>query len=334
MAATKAEKQYNKWIGQLVELKAIDTVPAKYNVLFVDGPRVVLSVRYPTGNVMIKLKGVADHINAGHLQLATGDVKPKARTEVKEPEYKKLTGVAKATFPAPVKEPLVTVSIDKVSPFTKIKSAISWLFNEPVDTTEPVVAEVVIDNEFTFDKWDLVLTGCDTFSTFEKQIIAHTRLTDVGYMFEIFCEYLLKSNSVNMDIGIRNYTHIPVHEDIGVDGYGIGPHGGTVTVQMKHSKKSELTDANTFGKLARFAALSFGKFNIGHGVPNSMIIMTSAQTVAPAVLETILNNQAKVIGFNEISLLVDNNMLFWDGFREQILKSKEVINEAVNAEVN
>lgn len=179
-----------------------------------------------------------------------------------------------------------------------------------------------------------LLNGVKKLATFcsrlEKQSKLYPNRYDPdrykGDGLELFTEALIKLSPIDNRIGIVNYQPV-TSNDIGVDGKGIGIDGKPATVQVKYRKdhsKRRLT-ANE-DHLSNFVSASTRSGNGGFGVPSdtttNMLIVTTAPGLNHFTDEEMFGKQVRCIGYEQLRKLVDNNLPFWNCFRELVREAK------------
>jgi len=136
-----------------------------------------------------------------------------------------------------------------------------------------------------------------------------------GDGFELLVEALIKMSPVDNRIGISDYVIVKENEDKGIDGRGVGIDGKTATVQVKY--RSDTTQVLTANKdhLSNFVMTS-----IFDGVDkdsfNNMLIITTAEGLHHFTDNEMFLGKVRCIGYKQMRELLDNNVLFWDKFRE------------------
>ena len=138
-----------------------------------------------------------------------------------------------------------------------------------------------------------------------------------GDGFELFVEILLKLSPIDNRLGISDY-HVETGLDTGVDGYGIGIDGKPATVQVKFRANSQTLLTANKDHLSNFVMSSLMKYNVDKETKTNMLIITTANGLHYFTDHQMFQKQVKCIGYNELRELVDNNIIFWDKFREVI----------------
>jgi hypothetical protein len=142
-----------------------------------------------------------------------------------------------------------------------------------------------------------------------------------GDGLELFVEALIKLSPVDSRIAIGSY--VPVIEgDTGVDGVGVGIDGKIATVQVKYrSNNTQLLTANA-DHLSNFVMSSLLKYGVDPKTKTNMLIITTAEGLHYFTDNEMFLNQVRCLGHQQLRELVDNNMLFWDAFRNLVKESK------------
>lgn len=169
-----------------------------------------------------------------------------------------------------------------------------------------------------------LLTDCNKLSTFctrlEKQslLFPDRYNPDIykGDGFELFCEALIKLSPIDNRIGISNYFCINETTDTGVDGYGIGIDNKIITVQFKYKSNniSVLTANNDH--LSNFVMTSLMKYKVDVETKTNMLIITTADGLHHFTDNEMFLNKVRCIGYKQLRELVDNNLNFWNQFRQ------------------
>jgi len=143
-----------------------------------------------------------------------------------------------------------------------------------------------------------------------------------GDGFELFVEALIKLSPADGRIGIGNY--IPVtSDDTGVDGTGKGIDGLFATVQVKYRSNTLSRLTATEDHLSNFVMTSLLRYGVSPSTKTNMLIVTTAEGLHYFTDNEMFQNQVRCLGYQQLRELVDNNILFWDAFRE-LVKSKKL----------
>lgn len=130
-----------------------------------------------------------------------------------------------------------------------------------------------------------------------------------GDMLEIFAEVFFNCFESDPELGLLDYTPVSIEEDFGCDGQGINAAGNKCAVQVKF--RNNPLDDITYEELAKTDCSATRLLDINTSLPNSIYIFTSAFKVSHSA-EKVLGKSLVVLGKNEISYKVDNNVTFWD----------------------
>lgn len=173
-----------------------------------------------------------------------------------------------------------------------------------------------------------LLSGCNKMSTFcsrlEKQAAMHPNRYDPekykGDGLELFVEALIKLSPVDNRIGIGEYK-IVEGQDVGVDGSGIGANGKPATVQVKYRGNNDSVLTANNDHLSNFTSASMLHYDVDPKDVNNMLIITTAKGLHFFTDQEMYAGKVRCIGIggsgNEgLRELVDNNLLFWNAFRE------------------
>ena len=140
-------------------------------------------------------------------------------------------------------------------------------------------------------------------------------------ILELFAEALIKLSPVDNRIAIGNYQPI-LEGDTGVDGVGIGIDGKPATVQVKYrSNHQQLLTANE-AHLTNFTSASFMKYEVDPKSKTNMLIITTAAGLHYYTEEEMFLNKVRCLGYEDLRDFLDNNLLFWNSFRNLIKESK------------
>lgn len=135
----------------------------------------------------------------------------------------------------------------------------------------------------------------------------------VGDGFELFCEILFHSFPYDTRLGIANYKPTVVDAP-GIDGTGIGLNGRPAVVQIKyradptHNLKGE--DLGFY-----FSWETFKKYGVSVDDKNNILVVTGGKNINN-FLRQVTDGSVRCIGRDGIRKLVDNNVPFWNDFRQ------------------
>ena len=185
----------------------------------------------------------------------------------------------------------------------------------------------MLTHYFLHQSYDIqaLLKNTNKLSTFctklEKQSTQNPNACDPekykGNGLELLVEYLLKSSPVDNRLGISQYQ--PVQEgDIGVDGFGIGTNGNPATVQVKYRTNTNTSLTANKDHLSNFVVASQNTYEVPVKDTNNMLVITTAKGLHHFTDNEMFGNKVRCIGYEQLRSLVDNNIPFWDGFRNHI----------------
>lgn len=146
----------------------------------------------------------------------------------------------------------------------------------------------------------------------------------IGDAFEVFTEALIKSMGNDRRIGIHNYKPLNANngdEDYGVDGYGIGTNGRPATVQVKLRTEINYVLTANADHLTNFKNNSHEVYGVEFSDTENMLIVTTAKELHHTTRDKMLNGKVRCLNRSNLELLVDDNIPFWDNFRQWTQKS-------------
>ena len=185
--------------------------------------------------------------------------------------------------------------------------------------------EIKLTHRFLKQAHDIsgLLKDCNKISTFctrlEKQSTLFPDRYDPekykGDGLELFTEALIKLSPIDNRIGITNYS-VTEGTDVGVDGRGIGANGKPATVQVKYRGygKTMLTANNDH--LSNFVSASMIHEGVDPKDDNNMLIITTAEGLHFFTDQEMFKGKVRCLGREQLRILIDNNPMFWDKFRE------------------
>jgi len=171
-----------------------------------------------------------------------------------------------------------------------------------------------------------LLDGVEKFSTFDSRLKKQAKKYakgDVdleneykGWAFEIFVEMLVKSSGPSdKRIGVIDYQLVEEDEDTGVDGFGTGTNGKAATVQAKYRQANYVLTANG-DHLTNFMAASQNKYGVDIDDTKNMLIITCGKGLHYHTEEQMLRRKVRCLSREQIRVMVDKNIAFWNAFRE------------------
>jgi hypothetical protein len=138
-----------------------------------------------------------------------------------------------------------------------------------------------------------------------------------GDGLELFAEALIKLSPFDNRVAIGNYVPV-ISDDTGVDGTGIGIDGDPATVQVKfRANTMTLLTANE-DHLSNFVTASLIKYGVDPKTKTNMLIITTAEGLHYFTNNDMFQKKVRCLGYQQLRELVDNNLLFWNAFRELV----------------
>ena len=138
-----------------------------------------------------------------------------------------------------------------------------------------------------------------------------------GMAFESLIEVLINYSPIDKRINIGQYEphNDRTAQDWGIDGNGCSHNGNRHTVQCKfRSNPLYMLTANE-DHISNFVAHTLSK--PGHAEAD-MTIFTTAAGLNQSTLDGMYHGKIKVLGFKELSKLVNGNRAFWNAFRSEM----------------
>ena len=168
---------------------------------------------------------------------------------------------------------------------------------------------------------------CHKLNTFANRVSQQANLfpdryPEINYKgdaLEFLTELLIKLSPVDSRIGIKDYRP-ELKLDTGVDGYGIGNDGLPATVQVKF-RSSDVELAANRDHLSNFVSTSLLRYKVPQDTKTNLLIVTNAKGLTYFTDDEMFLNQVRILGYDQLRGLLDNNHLFWDQVREQITKN-------------
>ena len=187
--------------------------------------------------------------------------------------------------------------------------------------------EIKLEHHFvrTCHDIDGLLKDVNKLSTFLSRLSRQSQLYPNRYNpdnykgdgLELFTEALIKLSPVDNRIGIGNYK-VESGQDTGVDGYGIGIDGHPATVQVKFRSDNEQHLTANADHLSNFAFASQNRYGVPIESTKNMLIITTAAGLNYYTDGVMLLNKVRIIDRETLRELVDNNVLFWNNFRQLV----------------
>lgn len=178
---------------------------------------------------------------------------------------------------------------------------------------------------------DELLKGTNKMATFCRKLVKQSILFPNRYDpekykgdgFELFVEALIKLSSVDNRIGIGNYSP-ELEIDTGVDGFGKGIDSKPATIQIKYRSDNQTFLTANQDHLSNFVTTSLLRYKVSPKTKTNLLIITTAEGLHYFTNDEMFQKQVRCIGYQQLRELVDNNILFWDSFRELIENSKNI----------
>jgi len=187
---------------------------------------------------------------------------------------------------------------------------------------------------FLFNSHDIngLLVNVKKLSTFctrleQQSLLFPNRYEPEKYKgdgFELFVEALIKLSPADNRIAIGKYIPI-TSDDTGVDGKGIGIDGKPATVQVKYRSNNRVLLTANQDHLSNFTSASVLRYDVDPKSKNNMLIITTAEGLHYFTEDEMFTKKVRCLGYENLRELVDNNILFWNSFRDLVKKSLNTI---------
>lgn len=140
-----------------------------------------------------------------------------------------------------------------------------------------------------------------------------------GDGFEFLVEILLKSHAYDNRLGITSYEPVQ-SDDNGVDGVGVNLSGEKCVVQVKYRSNSKTVLTANTDHLSNMISDGMIKHKVVIAEDNTKIPRHYVVTTATGLHHYTDNENFKgfvhCIGFEQLRVLLDNNLSFWNLCRE------------------
>lgn len=187
--------------------------------------------------------------------------------------------------------------------------------------------KIQLDHHFLHTAHDItaLLEDVQTMKDFKKNLVKQSKLHPARYDsnlytgdgLELFTEALIKLSPVDNRIGIQNYIPIIEGGDNGVDGSGVGFDGKPATVQVKFRSNNTTRLTGSGDDLNSFYGESLGpRFLVDPLTTSNLLLVTTGAGLHHYTEGEKFSNSMRCLGWNELKDLVDNNLSFWNHFRE------------------
>lgn len=139
-----------------------------------------------------------------------------------------------------------------------------------------------------------------------------------GDALEAFVEVLVNMSPIDKRIGIveyRPHNNKVDGQDMGIDGYGFSHNGNLHTVQVKYRSNTQKDLTANEDHISNFVAktTSSPKFRDA-----DMTIFTTAKDLYQKTNEGMYHDRVRVLGYKDLTKLVDANIPFWNAFRAEM----------------
>jgi len=193
--------------------------------------------------------------------------------------------------------------------------------------------EIKLEHPFLFQCHDIneLLHDVKKLSTFctnlENQSIRFPNRYESkkykGDGFELFVEAFIKLSPIDNRIAIGNYKPI-IDGDTGVDGVGVGIDEKIATVQVKYRSNNEtlLTANDKESNLSNFVTASLLRYGVDQNSKTNMLIITTAAGLHYFTDGEMYQGKVRCLGYENLRSIVDNNLLFWNAFRNLVKENK------------
>lgn len=182
-----------------------------------------------------------------------------------------------------------------------------------------------------------LLEDCNTLKEFMKRSVKQSELhpelwkpeTYRGEAFEALVEVLINASPIDKRINIVDYQPWASYTigtasnttsgDYGVDGFGYSHNGNPHYVQAKFRGNTVQTLTANGDHISNFVAKASRHSNKHFkGQEIGMTIFTTAKDLHQAVNENMYEDDVTVLGYKELSKLIDENTSFWSIFKREM----------------
>lgn len=130
-----------------------------------------------------------------------------------------------------------------------------------------------------------------------------------GDMLEVLAELFFKAFANSPQVGLKDYTPVPLEEDFGVDGIGVNATGKKCAVQVKYRGNPE--DPVLYAEMARTYTSGVIQMGIPLEGPDCLYVFTTANGVTVAC-QTVFGKMLRVLNREVIGNEINNNVSFWE----------------------
>ena len=139
-----------------------------------------------------------------------------------------------------------------------------------------------------------------------------------GDALEILAEIFFLLHPTDERVGLKNYEHIPIVDDYGVDGKGINPNGVASVVQVKY--RSNVTEHIDFADMSRTFGDAIEQCWIKQDESHNLYLFTNcAGSTIP--VQKRYGNHLVEINRGKLKEMVDGNKTFWLTAAELVYKT-------------
>lgn len=171
--------------------------------------------------------------------------------------------------------------------------------------------------------------GVDTLSAFMRNVdklctdpvwLNNNWEPDVykGDALEALVEVLVTSSSIDKRINIVDYRphdNKVDGKDMGIDGYGVSHNGNLHTVQVKYRSNTQRDLTANEDHISNFVAKTASSPKYRDA---DMTIFTTAKDLNQKINEDMYHGRVRVLGYKDLTKLVDKNAPFWSKFRAEM----------------
>jgi len=139
-----------------------------------------------------------------------------------------------------------------------------------------------------------------------------------GNALEAFVEILITYSPIDKRINISDYhphNNKVDGNDMGIDGYGISFNGNLHTIQVKYRANTQRNLTANEDHISNFVAKTTSSPKYQNA---DMTIFTTAKDLNQKINEEMYHHRVRVLGFTELSKLVDKNYPFWRFFKAEM----------------
>lgn len=170
-----------------------------------------------------------------------------------------------------------------------------------------------------------LLEGVSKFNTYDSRLKKQAKQYangDVeleneykGWVFEIFVIAMINWLGNDKRVGIVGLQIVDEDDDIGVDFLGTGINGKPATVQAKYRQAIHELSANK-DHLSNFTSASVLRYGVDPADTQNMLIVTCGKDLKNFTAQNMFRNKVRWLNREKIRVLVDDNVAFWNAFRE------------------